>query len=208
VVACIRIQMRDGQVELEKEWFTTTQAGLAELTTFLMDAGVTTIAMEATGVYWRAVYYALEGLFPELWLCNAQHVKNVPGRTTSSAVKILQWRRSGSRPRSTCSGTPSPSPRRPRSQSAPTTSLPRRADPRLAPLAYIPLRHGHFTPELPEEALSSLNSRVSPMTRKRVAPEESTIRRMPSSTDLGFPRQTGQLSRSFLTVQRLLKLHR
>lgn len=82
VVACTRIQMPDGQVEVEKERFTTTQAGLAELTAFLMDAGVTTVAMEATGVYWRPVYYALEGLFDELWLCNAQHVKNVPGRKT------------------------------------------------------------------------------------------------------------------------------
>src|SRR5947207_6852049 len=38
--------------------------------------------MEATGVYWKAPFYALEGLFDELWLCNAQHVKNVPGRKT------------------------------------------------------------------------------------------------------------------------------
>jgi len=68
VVACGRIQMPDGQVEVEKERFTWTQAGLAEFKTFLMDAGVTTVAMEATGVCWRAVYYALEGLFRELWL--------------------------------------------------------------------------------------------------------------------------------------------
>jgi len=80
VVACSRVQMPDGQVEVEKERFTTTQAGLAELTAFLMDAGVTTVAMEATGVYWKCVFYSLEELFPELWLCNAQHVKKVPGR--------------------------------------------------------------------------------------------------------------------------------
>ena len=54
VVACARIQMPDGSVEVTKERFSTTQAGLAELTAFLMDAGVTTVAMEATGVYWRA----------------------------------------------------------------------------------------------------------------------------------------------------------
>ncbi len=82
VVACTRIQMPDGQVEVKKERFTTIQTGLAELTAFLMDAGVTTVAMEATGVYWRPVYYALEDLFDELWLCNAQHVKNIPGRNT------------------------------------------------------------------------------------------------------------------------------
>jgi len=89
VVACSRIQMPDGQVEVEKERFATTQAGLAELTAFLMDAGVTTVAMEATGVYWRPVYYALEGLFDELWLCNAQHVKNVPGRKTD--LSDAEW---------------------------------------------------------------------------------------------------------------------
>jgi transposase len=38
--------------------------------------------MEATGVYWKPVYYGLEGLFAELSVCNASHVKNVPGRKT------------------------------------------------------------------------------------------------------------------------------
>ena len=46
--------------------------------------------MEATGVYWKPVYYALEGLFEELWLCNAQHVKNVPGRKTDLLTELLQ----------------------------------------------------------------------------------------------------------------------
>jgi hypothetical protein len=39
---------------------------LAELTAVLVDAGMTTVAMEATGTYWREPYYALEGLFDEL----------------------------------------------------------------------------------------------------------------------------------------------
>ena len=81
--------MPDGEVEVAKERFRTTQAGLAELTAFLMDAGVATVAMEATGIYWRAVYYALEGLFEELWLCNAAHVKNVPGRKTD--LSDAEW---------------------------------------------------------------------------------------------------------------------
>jgi transposase len=41
--------------------------------------------MESTGVYWKPVYYGLEGLFDELWLVNARHVKNVPGRKTDMA---------------------------------------------------------------------------------------------------------------------------
>ena len=53
VVACTRVAMPDGSVEVAKERFSTTQSGLAELTAFLMDAGVDTVAMEATGVYWR-----------------------------------------------------------------------------------------------------------------------------------------------------------
>ena len=72
----------DGGITLAKESFKTTRLGLQGLAEFLLDSGVTTIAMESTGVYWKPVYYALEGLFDELWLCNAQHVKNVPGRKT------------------------------------------------------------------------------------------------------------------------------
>ena len=54
-------------------------ADLDQLVEWLLACGVKTVAMEATGVYWKPVYYGLEGLFEELWLCNAQHVKNVPG---------------------------------------------------------------------------------------------------------------------------------
>ncbi len=89
VVACTRVAPPGGAIEVAKKRFPTTQQGLAELTAFLMDAGVTTVAMEATGVYWRPVYYALEGLFSELWLCNAQHVKNVPGRKTD--LSDAEW---------------------------------------------------------------------------------------------------------------------
>ncbi len=88
VVACCRIEGPTG-IELTKKTFTTTQAGLCELSSFLVDAGVTTVAMEATGVYWKPIYYALEGLVPELWLCNAQHVKNVPGRKTD--LSDAEW---------------------------------------------------------------------------------------------------------------------
>ncbi len=40
--------------------------------------------MEATGVYWLPVWHILEDDF-ELTLCNARHVKNVPGRKTDVA---------------------------------------------------------------------------------------------------------------------------
>jgi transposase len=89
VVACCRVREPGGEVEVSKRSFATTRRGLAELAAFLADAAVTTVAMEATGVYWKPVYYALEGLVDELWLCNAQHVKNVPGR--KSDLSDAEW---------------------------------------------------------------------------------------------------------------------
>jgi transposase len=89
VVACARIVQPDRSVEVTKRSFSTTSAGLGELASWLEEAGVSTVAMEATGMYWRPVYYALEGLFAELWLCNAGHVKNVPGRKTD--LSDAEW---------------------------------------------------------------------------------------------------------------------
>ena len=43
--------------------------------------------MESTGVYWKPVYYLLEDDF-EVWLLNAQHLKNVPGRKTDVADSV------------------------------------------------------------------------------------------------------------------------
>jgi len=89
VVACCRVVDPDGEVEVTKARFATTRRGLVELAGFLSEAGVETVAMESTGIYWRSPYYALEGLFSELWLCNAQHVKNVPVR--KSDLSDAEW---------------------------------------------------------------------------------------------------------------------
>jgi transposase len=85
VTACARIPDEAGNPTAHRRKFKTTTAGLGELAVWLADHEVTTAGMEATGVYWRPVYYALEGLVDELWLCNAHHVKNVPGRKTDMA---------------------------------------------------------------------------------------------------------------------------
>jgi transposase len=69
----------------ELDRFSTTVSGVVQLGTWLLDHGVTTVAMEATGVYWKPIYYGLEGMFDELWVVNAHHVKNVPGRKTDLA---------------------------------------------------------------------------------------------------------------------------
>ena len=65
----------------EKERFTTTTAGLQVLEAWLAERQVQLVAMEATGVYWKPVLYALERRFT-VWLCNARHVKKLPGRKT------------------------------------------------------------------------------------------------------------------------------
>src|SRR2546429_3944685 len=65
----------------ETRSFATPTAALIELQEWLSAQGVTHVAMEATGVYWKPVWHLLEGHF-ELVLANAQHIKNVPGRKT------------------------------------------------------------------------------------------------------------------------------
>jgi len=81
VVACFRQLGPRAGVVREKERFTTTTAGLRVLEAWLADRRVQLVAMEATGVYWKPVLYALEGRFT-VWLCNARHVKKLPGRKT------------------------------------------------------------------------------------------------------------------------------
>jgi transposase len=55
---------------------------------WLAEAGVTLVGMEATGVYWKTVFQALEDQC-ECWLLNAHHLRNVPGRKTD--VKDSEW---------------------------------------------------------------------------------------------------------------------
>ena len=61
---------------------------LVALRDWLKEAGVTQVAMESTGVYWKPVYETLERDF-ETIVVNAQHIKNVPGRKTD--VKDCEW---------------------------------------------------------------------------------------------------------------------
>jgi transposase len=56
--------------------FRATLAGLDQLAAWLAEAGVTLVGMEATGVYWKTLFQALEDRF-ECWLLNAHHLRNV-----------------------------------------------------------------------------------------------------------------------------------
>jgi len=84
VMACARVPGSQPHVAE----FSTTVQGLLALRDWLAAHQVTHVAMEATGVYWQPVWHVLEDDF-ELTLCNARHVKQVPGRKTD--VCDAQW---------------------------------------------------------------------------------------------------------------------
>src|SRR3954454_15766232 len=87
IVACVRLA-EAGNVVRFVETFGTTTAELERLSEWLASHGVTCIAMEATGVYWKPVWAVLAEDF-ELVLANAMHVKAVPGRKTD--VNDAMW---------------------------------------------------------------------------------------------------------------------
>jgi len=76
----------DGR-QIIKRTFKTFFGVLAEAARWLSGLGVTHVAMEATGIYSMPVYHALieYGDFTQVLVCNAGHVKNVPGRKTDLA---------------------------------------------------------------------------------------------------------------------------
>jgi transposase len=63
-------------------------ADLLGLSDWLVSLGVTHVAMESTGEYWKPIYNILEDNF-EVLLANAQHIKKVPGRKTD--VMDAEW---------------------------------------------------------------------------------------------------------------------
>jgi transposase len=86
VMACVRVPDGTGGRAQEVREFRTFTVGLRGLRDWLAEHGVTQVAMEATGVYWKPVWHVLEA-DPrwQLLLANAQHVKNLPGRKTDVA---------------------------------------------------------------------------------------------------------------------------
>ena len=88
VTACVRVPDSAGRRDPQLAEFSTTVAGLMALRDWLAAYRVTHVAMEATGVYWQPVWHILEDDF-ELTLCNARHVKQVPGRKTD--LSDAQW---------------------------------------------------------------------------------------------------------------------
>jgi transposase len=82
VVACVRVPDGHGGRDQEVRTFQTFTSGLEALAGWLAGEGVTQVVMEATGQYWKPIWYVLEERGFELLLVNARHVKILPGRKT------------------------------------------------------------------------------------------------------------------------------
>jgi transposase len=91
VVVCVR-RLRTGakrKTESEVRTFGTMTEQILALADWLAEEGVSHVAMESTGVYWKPIWNLLESGPYEMLLVNAQHIKQVPGRKTD--VKDCEW---------------------------------------------------------------------------------------------------------------------
>lgn len=88
VVVTVRVPDERGGRRSVTETFGTMTPDLLALRAWLQAHGVTHVAMESTGVYWKAPYYVLEDAFT-LLLINMHDLKRVPGRKTD--VQDSEW---------------------------------------------------------------------------------------------------------------------
>ena len=90
VVACVRTPGDGGRGRRhETRTFLSFTSRLEAMADWFSAEGVTTVVMEATGSYWKPVWYVLEERGFDLKLVNARHVKIVPGR--KSDVADAEW---------------------------------------------------------------------------------------------------------------------
>ena len=88
VQCCVRRVEPDGSLQETVRQFGTMTDDLLEMVEALKAQGVTHVAMESTGVFWKPIYNLLEEHF-SIVLVNPAHCKQVPGRKTD--VKDCQW---------------------------------------------------------------------------------------------------------------------
>jgi len=88
ITACVLWAEAKGKSRKEKKRFGTCTHDLLQLADWLQECGVTHVAMESTGVYWKPVWNIVAEQF-EVLLVNAQHIKAVPDRKTDQ--KDSEW---------------------------------------------------------------------------------------------------------------------
>src|SRR5215217_7058353 len=133
VTACVHVPDQQGRRSELRAEFQTMTSELLALRDWLQGLGVTHVAMEATGVYWKPVYYLLEDDF-ELWLVRASFVPPKPIRELRDLPAIASRSSGSARVRPTacrsCSRTPTSS--SPRSRPARSASPAGRCSPSYA----------------------------------------------------------------------------
>ena len=89
LVCTVLKEKSDGKLQKTTREYSTFHKDLVELSRWLRSEKVEVVSMESTGIYWKAVYEALEDEGIETYVVNARHIKNVPGRKTD--VKDSEW---------------------------------------------------------------------------------------------------------------------
>jgi transposase len=93
LTACVRVPARGdapgGRRRQTVRDCPTLTRNLLELADWLHDERVELVAMEATGSYWKPVFYLLEAEGLRCWLVNPKHVKNVPGRPKTDKLDAV-----------------------------------------------------------------------------------------------------------------------
>jgi len=91
LTVCVRVpvQGRAGRRRQMVREYPTLSRDLLGLADWLRVEQVELVAMEATGSYWKPVYYLLEAEGLECWLCNPRHIKNVPGRPKTDKLDAV-----------------------------------------------------------------------------------------------------------------------
>jgi transposase len=88
IMVCVRRETARKSPSQKLREFGTTTREILSMADWFAEEGVTHVAMESTGIFWKPIFNLLEGRF-SLMLCNAQHIKGVPGHKTD--VKDAEW---------------------------------------------------------------------------------------------------------------------
>ena len=88
LVCCVRVPGSGRRRLQEVRTFSTMTRSLLIMSDWLVGLGITRVVMEATGDYWKAPFYLLEGSF-ETWLVNAKDVKHLPGRPKTDRLDAV-----------------------------------------------------------------------------------------------------------------------
>ncbi len=89
VTCTILVETPDGSIDKETRSYRTFRAELSQLAQWMVDREIELVAMESTGIYWKALYEILESSSVNLVVVNASHVKHLPGRKTD--VTDSEW---------------------------------------------------------------------------------------------------------------------